>query len=86
MSRVTLKADGRGPPAVPSPASWSRTLIMSTGWTHVVATIPARPPFMKGSAARMAGWCKMPVGAAGAVVVVVDAVLLADMVYSRVGV
>ena len=32
---------------------------MSTGWITVVAVIPARPPFMKGSAARMKGvWRK----------------------------
>ena len=50
---------GLGPVRIPSPASWRRTLIMSMGWMTVVAVMPARPPLMKGRAARMSGVWRM---------------------------
>jgi hypothetical protein len=51
----TVTGVGLGPVFTPSPASCRRTLTMSTGWITVVAVMPARPPLMKGSAARMKG-------------------------------
>ena len=53
MSLVTESGVARGPVLMPSPASCSRTFIMSMGWMHVVAVMPARPPLMKGRAARV---------------------------------
>ena len=58
MSRVTESGVGRGPVFAPSPASWIRTLIMSTGWTTVVAVMPASPPLTNGSTARTNGVCR----------------------------
>lgn len=55
MERVMESGEGLGPVRAPSPASWRRTFIMSMGWITVVATIPAVPPFIKGSAARTKG-------------------------------
>lgn len=61
MLRCPLNTEtgvGFGPVFTPSPASCSRTLIISTGWMTVVAVMPARPPLRNGSAARMKGVCK----------------------------
>lgn len=37
---------------------------MSMGWMTAVATMPAEPPFMNGSAARIIGVCKKSIFAA----------------------
>ena len=59
MLRVMARGEGLGPDFTPSPASCKRTFIMSMGWMAVVATMPARPPLMKGRAARTRGvWRK----------------------------
>ena len=58
MFRVTDSGVGRGPVLTPSPASWIRTLIMSTGWMTAVAVMPARPPLTNGKIARTNGLCR----------------------------
>ena len=59
ICRATANGLVLGPDAVPSPASWIRTLTMSTGCMTVVATMPLMPPLMKGSAALMSGVWRM---------------------------